>query len=217
MKTRLLLVDDHELYRQALGCLLSTQMGMGACSEAGDGRSAIELARKTSPDIITMDVSMPLLNGIDATRRIVGERPRAKIIAISMRNDRRTVAGMFEAGACAYVLKQSNRDELGRAIQAVLADGVYLSEEVRGVVVSDYIRRLSHPEAEGDCELSSREREVLQLLAEGRTSPGIAEALGISEKTVASHRRHIMDKLNLRTVAELVKYAIREGLTPLEA
>jgi len=218
MRTRLLLVDDHQLYRQALGCLLSAQMGLDPCCEAGDGRVAVEVAREQLPDLIMMDITMPTLNGVDATRRIIGERPSTKVIAVSMRNDRRSVAGMFEAGAQGYVLKQSNREELRSAIQTVLADGIYVAQELRGVVVHDYIRRLAHPQVgDGDSELSAREREVLQFIAEGHTSPGIAHRLQISEKTVASHRRHIMEKLGAHSVAQLVKYAIREGLTPLEA
>jgi DNA-binding NarL/FixJ family response regulator len=193
--------------------------------EASNGREAIALARETRPDIVVMDVSMPELNGIDATRRLAAETPQTKIIGLSMNSDRRYVLAMFAAGAAGYLVKSSASDELIVAVQAVAAGHRYVSPAIAGIVLDSVTdgagaaqaAKKGAPPSPGIAKpLSLREREVLQLLAEGRSSKQIAIDLGVAMTTVESHRRQIMDKLGLRSIAELTKYAVREGLTPLE-
>lgn len=214
MDTRLnvLLVDDHQIIRDGLRAILEQQPGMCVVGEAADGHEAIAIASTTHPDVIVMDVSMRGLNGIDATRRITSERPEIHVLGLSMNADRRYVLAMLSAGAMGYLLKDSAASELVRAIRTVAAGQSYLSPGVTGVVI-DTALHTSTPEE--PASLSMREREVLQLLAEGRTSKAIGATLHIAVTTVETHRRQIMSKLNLRTIAELTKYAIREGLTPL--
>jgi DNA-binding NarL/FixJ family response regulator len=163
-----------------------------------------------------MDVAMPDLNGIDATRRITEAEPNARVLALSMHSDGRYVRGMLQAGARGYILKDCAAEELTRAIRTVMANQVYVSPGVTGTIVNDYVRQLSTSDADEPATLSRREREVLQLLAEGGSTAQIAERLHLSVKTVETHRKRIMDKLGLRSIAELTKYAIREGITALD-
>jgi DNA-binding NarL/FixJ family response regulator len=217
MPTRILLADDHTIIRQGLCSLLEKQPDIEVVGEVGDGRKAIESVRELAPDIVIMDITMPNLNGIDATRKIVAEIGGTKVIALSMHSSRRFVTEMLKAGASGYVLKECLFDELVEAIKTVLNGGIYLSPRITGVVVDDYVKRLStkyQPEAP---DLTERQREVLQLLTEGKSTKQIALQLHVSAKTVESNRRNIMDKLGIHNVAELTKYAIREGLTPLES
>jgi len=217
MPTRILLADDHTIIRQGLCSLLEKQPDIEVVGAAEDGRKAIELVRKLAPDIVIMDISMPNLNGIDATRKIISEMGDVKVIALSIHSSRRFVTEMLKAGASAYILKECLFDELIEAIRTVLSGGVYLSPKITGVVVDDYVKRMStdyQPEAPA---LTEREREVLQLLAEGKSTKQIAPQLHVSSKTIESNRRNIMDKLGIHNVAELTKYAVREGLTPLES
>jgi DNA-binding NarL/FixJ family response regulator len=217
MPARVLLVDDHAIIRQGLCSLLEKQPDIEVVGAAEDGQKAMELVRELKPDIVIMDISMPNLNGIDAARKITGEPGNVKVIALSIHSSRRFVTEMLKAGASGYILKECLFDELLEAIRIVLSGGVYLSPKITGVVVDDYVKRLSgeyRPEAP---DLSPREREVLQLLAEGKSTKQIALPLHISAKTVESNRRNIMDKLGIHSVAELTKYAVREGLTPLES
>lgn len=217
MPARILLADDHIIIRQGLRSLLEKQPDIEVVGEVEDGRKAIESVRELAPDIVIMDITMPNLNGIDATRKIIEGRGGTKVIALSMHSSRRFVTEMLKAGASAYILKECLFDELVEAIKTVLNGGIYLSPRITGVVVDDYVKRLStkyQPEAP---DLTEREREVLQLLAEGRSTKQIALQLHVSAKTVESNRRNIMDKLKIHSVAELTKYAIREGLTPLES
>jgi two-component system response regulator NreC len=218
MSLRILLADDHELVRAGLRSILERQAGMEVVAEAETGREAVRLTKELSPDIVLMDVSMPELNGVEATRQILNADPNAKVIALSMYSDRQFVAEVLKAGALGYLLKNSALAELVMAIQAVAKRSVYLSPKIAGVVVEDYVRHSPGSQAVGGAfgTLTPREREVLQLLAEGKTSKEIAAHLNITAKTVETHRGQIMDKLNLRSVAELTKYAIRHGLTPLE-
>jgi DNA-binding NarL/FixJ family response regulator len=183
--------------------------------EAENGRATVHLAKKLAPDIIIMDVAMPDLNGMEATRQIIADSPGVKVIAVSMHSDRRFVAEMLKAGASAYLSKDYAFDELENAIRTVVANKVYLSPDISGVVVDSYVRHTPKPESSAFSLLSDREREVLQLLAEGKTAKEIADQLHVSIKTVETHRTNIMTKLNIHRVAELTKYAIREGLTPL--
>jgi len=216
MPARILLADDHAIIRQGLCSLLEKHPGFEVVGAAEDGRKALELVRELAPDIVIMDISMPNLNGIDATRKIIDELGDVKVIALSIHSSRRFVTEMLRAGASGYVLKECLFDELLEAIRTVLNGGIYLSSKITGVVVDDYVKRLTtkyEPEAP---DLTEREREVLQLMAEGRSTKQIALQLHVSGKTIESNRRNIMDKLGIHSVAELTKYAVREGLTPLE-
>ena len=216
MPARILVADDHAIIRQGLCSLLEKQPDIEIVGAVEDGRKALELARELVPDIVIMDISMPNLNGIDATRKIISEIDDVKVIALSIHSSRRFVTEMLKAGASAYILKECLFDELIEAIRTVLSGGVYLSSKITGVVVDDYVKRMStdyQPEAPA---LTEREREVLQLLAEGKGTKQIAMQLHVSSKTIESNRRNIMDKLGIHSVAELTKYAVREGLTPLE-
>lgn len=216
MSLPVLLADDHEIVRVGLRVLIERLGGMAVVAEADSGRAAVQLAKKLKPAVVLMDISMPDLNGVDATRQMVAAAPGVKVIALSMHADTRYVAGMLQAGARGYLLKESVADEIGRAVQAVLAGEVYLARKIAGVVVQDYVQRLASEEG-ASSPLTGREREVLQLVAEGRSTKGIAAHLHVSIKTIETHRGQIMDKLDLHSVAELTKYAIRQGLTSLDA
>jgi len=215
MNTKILLVDDHQIMREGLIALLERESGLQVVGEAADGRSAVRLARELSPHVVIMDVTMPDLNGIDATRRILEENRQIKIIALSMHADRRFVKGMLQAGASGYLLKHSASQELIKAIKLVMTNRVYLSPEVAGVVVEDY--KAPAPDTSAFAVLTPREREVLQLFAEGKTPRQIAATLHLGLKTVEAYRRQIMEKLDFQSFAELIKYAVREGLTSLDA
>jgi two-component system, NarL family, response regulator NreC len=215
-KIRIVLADDHKIIRDGLRALIEKEKGMEVVDEASDGREAVKLAWETRPEIVIMDVNMPDLNGIEATRQITSKFPEIKVIALSMHSDRRFVAEMLKAGASGYLLKDCAFDELIHAINVVRSRKVYLSPGVSGIVVADYVEKLGSSENIAANVLSDREREVLQLITEGVSTKEIAEKLFLSAKTVETHRRQIMSKLNLFTVAELTKYAIREGLTSIE-
>ncbi len=216
MSVKVLLVDDHRMMREGLRLILDQEPDIEVAGEADTGRAALELAEKFQPDVVVMDIGMPDLNGIEATRRIRKLCPAARVIALSTYSDRRYVVGMLEAGSSGYVLKNAAAEELVRAIQEVVRGEKYLSPELTGTVVSDYIRRAMSPGAAERSVLAPREREVLQLIAEGKTSKQVAAQLFIAVKTVDMHRQNIMNKLGMRSVAELTKYAIRQGLTRLE-
>jgi DNA-binding NarL/FixJ family response regulator len=216
MTIRILLADDHKILRDGLRSLIEQQQDLEVIAEAEDGRTAIRLAGKLSPDVVIIDIAMPGLNGIEATRMITSRKPSLRVIALSMHSDRRFVMGMFKAGASAYLLKDSAFEELIQAIHAVMAHGTYLSPRLANDVLKDYIRRFPDDTGSVHSVLSAREREVLQLLAEGKSTKQIAENLAVSIKTVETHRQQIMAKVGVRSVAELTKYAIREGLTSLE-
>lgn len=217
MAVRILLADDHKIVRDGLRSLLEKQQGMEVVGEAENGRRALQLAQQKKPDVVIMDVSMPDLNGIEATRQMLADQPRLRVIALSMHSDRRLVAGMLQAGASGFLLKDCAFDELARAINAVMSNQPYLSPRIAGTVIQDYVRRMTPSESPtSDALLTTREREVLQLLAEGWSTKKIGSHLHVSVKTVETHRRQMMDKLGLHSIAEITKYAIREGLTSLE-
>ena len=216
MSIRILLADDHKITRQGLRSLLKEQPDIEVIAEADQGRTAVQLARKLRPQVVIMDVSMPDLNGIEATRQIVSESASTRVIALSMHSDALFVTEMLKSGASGYLLKDCAFEELERAIRTVIAGKTYLSPAISGVVVDDYLHRLSKTDFSDVEVLTDREREVLQLLAEGNSTKQIALKLHISAKTVETHRRQIMNKLDIFTVAELTKYAIRKGLTSLE-
>jgi DNA-binding NarL/FixJ family response regulator len=215
MKIKVLLADDHVMMRGGLHMLLEQNAEIVVIGEAEDGREAVLLAKKLSPDVVVMDIAMPDMNGIEATRQIVADHPSVKIIALSMHSDRHFVLEMLKAGAMAYLLKQCAVDELITAIKTVLKNQTYISPCISGVVVDQFVRTPSKSEPSVFSRLTDREREVLQLMAEGRSSKEIAGQLNLSIKTIETHRMKIMEKLNIHTVAELTKYAIREGLTSL--
>ncbi len=212
---RLVIADDHRLFRLGLRQLLERQPGVRVVGEAATGLEAVAAAAAHHPDILLLDVSMPELNGIEAARRVHEETPGTQVIILSMHADRRYVTEALRAGARGYLLKNSTPEEVLRAIRRVAGGQFYLAEQIEQVIAE-----LVHTSAPGGDSvfgmLSSREREVLQLLAEGKSTRQIGGLLNVSAKTVETHRQHIMDKLRLRTVAELTRYAIREGLTPLE-
>ena len=214
--TTILIADDHQIVREGLRGLLQQQTDMQLIGEASDGRAAVEMAQQMSPDVIVMDVGMSGLNGIEATRQITLKEPDAKVVALSMHADRRFMGEMLKAGAKGYLLKDGAFEELATAIRSVVADKVYLSPRIADVVVDDYVRRQNGVEPSAFAKLTPREREVLQLMAEGRATKEIAMDLRVSIKTIETHRRQIMEKLSIYSVAELTKYAIREGLTSLD-
>ena len=216
MSIRVLLVDDHKIIREGLRALVENQPDMQVIAESPDGRTAVQLSQQLSPDVVIMDIAMSDLNGIEATRQITGSLSSVKVIALSMHSDRRFVAEMLKAGASGYLLKDCAFEDLVRAIRAVIDNQTYLSPGVADVVVGDYVHRLSETDVSAFSILSGREREVLQLLAEGGTTNEIASHLHVSVKTIETHRRNIMKKLDIYSMAELTKYAIREGLTSLQ-
>lgn len=215
MKTTVLLVDDHKIFRDGLRTLIEKE-GMEVVGEAENGRKTLKLVEKLLPNVIIMDVSMPDMNGIEATRKIISSFPEIKVIALSMHSDRRFVLGMLEAGASGYLLKDCAFGELASAIKQVLTGNKYLSPKIADVVVKGYLNKSNESLVSGGSILTSREREVLQLIAEGLTAKEIADHVFLSVKTVETHRRNIMQKLNMRSTVDLTKYAIREGLTSLD-
>jgi two-component system, NarL family, response regulator NreC len=215
MSIKIILADDHKIIREGLNALLEKNPGMEVVAEAQDGLTTVRLAKKLLPDIVIMDIGMPDMNGIDATRQIVSETKGIRIIALSMHSDRRFVLQMLKAGASGYLLKDSAFEELELAIQTVMSNQPYLSPKITDVVIKEYIHNIPANETTVFSALTAREREVLQLLAEGKTTKQIAVYLNISIKTIETHRQQVMEKLNLHSIAELTKYAIREGLTSL--
>ncbi len=216
MSVRVLLVDDHQMMREGLRVLLSGAPDIEIVGEASDGRTALDLVRTLLPDVVVMDIGMPELNGVEATRQIRAEHEGVQVIALSTHTDKSYVHHMLEAGACGYVLKISAHDELLRAVRAASRGRTYLSPEIAGVVVERSTPAHAGGKVSAYSTLGAREREVLQLVAEGKTSAETAKQMHISIKTVESHRRNIVQKLGLHGTAELTKYAIREGLTSLD-
>jgi DNA-binding NarL/FixJ family response regulator len=213
---RVLLADDHQLFRDGLRSLLQCAPGFEVIGEAADGLEAVRLTATLRPDVVLLDVSMPGLNGVEATRSIVAKAPGTRVLIVSMHADRRFVAETLRVGAAGYLLKDSAFPEVVRAIEAVMAGHVFLSPAITDVVAQDFAARGRPPESSAFRLLTPREREVLQLLTEGIATKELAGKLSVSVKTVETHRRQIMDKLGLHSVAELTKYAVREGITPLE-
>ena len=216
MTIRILIVDDHRIIREGLRSLLGAEPDLEVVGQAKNGREAIRLARDLSPEVVLLDVSMPDMNGMEATTQILEDLPHVKVIALSMHKDEHFVAGMLLAGASGYLLKDCSVEELAGAVRSVMSGGVHLSPGITPMVIRRYMDHIVEKEVLLRPPLSSRENEVLQLVAEGKTSRGIASALHISTKTVETHRRQIMQKLGVNTVAELTKYAVRTGVTSVD-
>lgn len=207
-KIHILLVDDHAVVRQGFKMILAAQPDMEIVGEAGNGREALDLAGQLQPDVIVMDVAMPELNGIEATRRVADLSPRSRVLALSMHKDSVYVREILKAGARGYLLKDSIAGDLLAAVRAVSRGEGYISPGVSDAVLNDYRRHVTDPID----LLTSREREVLQMLAEGKTNKEIATVLNLSVYTVDAHRGRIMEKLNLHSITDLVRFAVRCGL-----
>ncbi len=207
-RIRILLADDHAVVRQGFKMILSAQPDMEIVGEAGNGREAVELAEQLRPDVLVMDVAMPELNGIEATRRVASSLPHSRVLALSMHKDSVYVRETLRAGARGYLLKDSPAGDLVAAVRAVASGEGFLSPAVSNAVLDDYRRHVTNPID----LLTSREREVLQMLAEGKTNKEIAGILNLSVYTVDAHRGRIMEKLNLHSINEMVRFAVRNGL-----
>jgi two-component system response regulator NreC len=216
MSIKVLLVDDHKIVREGIRALLDAKPDIEVVAEADNGYRALQAARELTPDVVVMDVTMPDLNGIEATRRLVDDFPDIKVIALSIHSDHRLVSGMLAAGARGYLLKDCAFEEMERAILTAADNNIYLSPQITTVVVDHYVRNPSPVKALPVSVLTAREREILQLLAEGRNMKQIAFYQRVSIKTVETHRRRLMKKLHVTSIAELTKLAIREGVTGLE-
>ncbi|MBI5553054.1 MAG: response regulator transcription factor [Desulfobacterales bacterium] len=213
-KIRILLADDHKIVRQGICAALEDMTRMKVVAEAENGRTALGLSKKLVPDVVIMDISMPDMNGIEATRQIKAEVPSAKIIALSMYSGTRYVLGMLKAGVSGYLIKDCVLHELASAIDMVCQGGTYLSPKIATTVLQTLLGFIEKKPITVSDELSNREREVLQLIAEGIKTKDIATYLHLSPKTVETYRRGIIQKLKINSIAELTKFAIREGLTP---
>lgn len=216
MTIRIVLADDHEMIRDGLRALIAVQDNMTVVGEAADGQSALKIAEQLSPSVVILDVGMPELNGIDAARQITKLKCRPKVIGLSMHADQRYVTQMLKAGASGYVLKDSAFEELVHAINTVVKGQAYLSPQIAGAVVTELKRSDEEKDGSVFSILTTREREVLQKIAEGFSTKEIASSLSISGKTIETHRHKLMEKLNLHGVAQLTKYALKEGLTSLD-
>ena len=215
MGIRILVIDNHRVVREAICSLLRNEYDMDIVGEAEDGRTAVQLARELRPDVIIMETSMPNLNGIEATRQIVHELPDVKVIALSAHSDKRSVCEMFNAGASGYLPKYCAFLELVSAIQNVVANRTYLSSHISRIIIEEYLHRAAEQGQSAYSVLTDRQREVLQLISEGKSTKVIARELFVSNKAIEWHRHKIMKKLHVKSVADLVKYAISEGLTSI--
>ncbi|KPK64249.1 hypothetical protein AMJ83_03210 [candidate division WOR_3 bacterium SM23_42] len=216
MSIRILLADDHLIFREGMRSLLAREPDIEVVGGAENGRDTVRLARELKPDVIVMDITMPDLNGMEATRQIKKRIPDTKVLCLSMHSDRRYVLDMFRAGVSGYLLKNCAYKELSNAIHIVALNQVYISPQIAHIVVDESIAQQPPAASSVQSILTPREREVLQLIAEGRNTKQMALKMHLSSKTIEAHRRRIMKKLHIRSVAELTKYAISEGLTSLE-
>ncbi len=213
MPIRVLLADDHTVVRDGLRALLEQESDMTVVAEAADGREALRLAEEQSPDVVVMDLAMPGMNGMEATRRILAVRPRTVVVVLSMHQDESYVLGALKAGAKGYLLKDSMRREVVDAIRAASQRRSYLTRKVARLLQEEYVTQLRHRSLEDSYDLlTDREREILQLIAEGRTNKEVANLLNISLTTAETHRTHILQKLNLHSVPDLILYAVRKGI-----
>jgi DNA-binding NarL/FixJ family response regulator len=213
MPIRILLADDHTVMRSGLRLLLERQENLVVVGEAADGRQAVDMAASEKPDVVVMDIAMPHLNGVEAARQIVNRAPQTAIVILSMHSDESYVIRSLKAGARAYLLKDSAESDLIAAIYAITEGKSFFSPLVRRILKEDYMHQLAEMGAEDTYELlTNREREVLQLVAEGKSNKDVANLLNLSLYTVETHRTHILQKLNLHSVPELILYAVRKGI-----
>ncbi|OHB49424.1 MAG: DNA-binding response regulator [Planctomycetes bacterium GWF2_41_51] len=217
MAIRIVLVDDHKVLRHGLSQALKGEEDMEIVGQAENGYEAVKLAHELVPDVMMMDIAMPELNGIEATRQILKAHPQIKIITLSMHSNKKFIHEMFKSGARGYLLKDCEYSELINAIRVVMQNKIYISPSITGVVIENYMMQGTEEKQNAFAILSDREREVLQLIAEGKTTKQVARMLHVSPKTVEGHRTRIMHKLEIDSIANLTKYAIREGLTSAEA
>jgi len=216
MSIRIILADDHRIVREGLRSLLEGQPDMEVVAEAEDGQEAVQLVRELVPDVVIMDVTMPGVNGIMAAHQVMAGYPDVKVIALSMHADKRFVMKMLDAGAAGYLLKDCAFEELARAIKAVIAGNTYLSPEVTGVVIDAYRHRWVEPDPTDKPILSRRELEVVELIVADKSTKEIAAALKVTNKTIETHRRHVMKKLGVDSIAGITLWAIQEGLVTIE-
>lgn len=215
MPIKIIIADDHRLFREGLVNLLSDSKDIEILAQAENGADAIAKAKELNPDVIIMDIGMPVLNGVEATGKLLKELPAIKVIALSMHSDKQYIKGMLEAGASGYLFKNCAYDELIEAIHTVNAGKKYLSDKITEIMIQDYLgKEESIPES--DSELTERESEILKLIAEGASTSEISELLFVSVKTIGTHKQHLLEKLNLKTSTDLVKYAIKKGIISLD-
>lgn len=215
MSIRIIIADDHQLFREGLANLLADSNDIEILAQAENGREAVVKARELNPDVVIMDIGMPVLDGVEATRKLIQELPGSKVIALSMHADKQYIKGMFEAGASGYLFKNCAYNELISAIRTVKEGKKYLSDKITEIMIQDYLGREEVIPVD-DSELTEREAEILKLIAEGVSTNDISERLFVSVKTIGTHKQHILEKLNLKTTTDLVKYAIKKGIISLD-
>ncbi|MFM9972351.1 MAG: response regulator [Burkholderiales bacterium] len=215
MGTRIVLADDHRLIREGISSLLRQENDIEIVGEAADGAEVVRLARKLRPELVITDISMPGLNGIEAIKQMVSDAPMIKILCLSVHDEKSMIAAVMDSGAAGYLLKDCAYEELIRAVRTVLSRQVYISPGIAGILIQEYRDRKGAERRSVFTELTGREREVVQLIAEGQSTKEIADRLHLSAKTIGTHREHILQKLSLKGTADLTRYAIREGLASL--
>lgn len=215
MTIRILITDDHQLFRDGIANLLAASPQIEIVAQAENGHEAIEKAKRLKPDILIMDLSLPVINGVDATRILHKELPETKVLILSMHAEKNYIKEALEAGAFGYLFKDCTYDQLIEAINTVYHGKKYLSDKITEVLIQDYLNKDEEIQ-EKSPELSERESEILKLIAEGKSTCEIADLLFISVKTVGTHKQHILEKLNLKSTADLIKYAIKKGIVGLE-
>lgn len=216
MPVRVVLVDDHQIVREALNCMLSNDSSIEVVAEASDGKECLSTCRQLLPDVILMDISLPKMDGITATKQITQEMPQTKVIALSVHSSQRYVAQMLRAGASGYLQKNCSLHDMIQGIKSVMAGNTYLCPHVVEALTGEYVRLSRMSKDKRPSELTERERQVVQVLAEGNNTKQAAKVLKISPKTLETHRRNIMRKLKMNNIAELTKYALKEELISLE-
>lgn len=215
MPIRIIIADDHRLFREGLVNLLSESKDIEIVAQAENGKEAILKAKELNPDIVIMDIGMPIMNGVEATGKLLKEIPGIKVIALSMHSDKQYIKGMLEAGACGYLFKNCAYHELIEAITTVFSGKKFLSDQITEIVLQDYLGKEPSILPTG-IELTEREAEILKLIAEGKQTREISDLLFVSVKTIGTHKQHLLEKLNLKTTADLVKYALKKGIISLD-